>query len=149
FMFVLFAFIVSLIAQAGSYLCLVGMLVTWPLHFTIAVIAYRDFFGGAGARSFSTKVAPPNAYGAPPPSSTYSTPGPGHWVEQSSQGTPPPSAVYQSPLIEAPQSTAPQLPAGTEPVRSTPTGKIVCPDCKAELPVTARFCARCGRSLID
>jgi uncharacterized membrane protein len=149
FMFILFAFIVSLIAQAGSYLCYVGMLVTWPLHFTIAAIAYRDCFGVAGARSFSSKIAPPNTYGAPPPSSAYSTPGPVHWIDQSSQATPPPSAVYQQPLIEIPQSTAPQPSAATEAVRSTPTGKIVCPDCKAELPVTARFCARCGRSLID
>ena len=65
FMFVLFALVVSLIAQAGSYLCYVGMLVTWPLQFTIGAIAYRDCFGVPGARSFASKPAPPLAYARP------------------------------------------------------------------------------------
>jgi len=146
FMFVLFAFIVSLIAQAGSYLCYVGLLVTWPLHYTIAAVAYRDCFGVAGARSFASKASPPNAYGAPPPAG-YSGTSVQPWSGYASPGAP--SAVYQQPLMEPPQSTAPRPPVTTEPVKSLPTGKIVCPDCKADLPVTARFCARCGRSLIE
>jgi len=148
FMFILFAFVASLISQAGAYLCYVGMLATWPLHFTIAAVAYRDCFGVPGAKSFSGKAAPPNTYGAPPPSA-YSSPGAGHWIDQGSAGAPPPSAVYTQPLSETPQPTAPQPPPTTEPVRPLPTGKIVCPDCNAELPLTARFCARCGRSLIE
>jgi hypothetical protein len=147
FMFVLFAFVVSLIAQAGSYLCYVGLLITWPLHYTIAAVAYRDCFGVAGARSFASKAAPPNAYGAPPPSGYPAPP-----LQPWSGYAPPaeaPSAVYQQPVIETPQPTSPQPPITTEPVKPLPTGKIVCPDCKAELPVTARFCARCGRSLIE
>jgi hypothetical protein len=51
-MFTLFALVVGLIAQAGSYACYVGLLATYPLHYTIATIAYRDLFGVEGARSF-------------------------------------------------------------------------------------------------
>jgi hypothetical protein len=53
FMFILFAFLVSLIASVGAYLCYVGLLLTWPLHFTITVAAYRDCFGVDGALKFS------------------------------------------------------------------------------------------------
>lgn len=148
FMFVLFAFVASLIAQAGSYLCYVGLLVTWPLHYTIAAIAYRDCFGVAGARSFASKTAAPNTYGAPPPSA-YPTPvTPDQWTGYASADAPP-SAVYPQPVIETPQPTAPQLAVGTEPIKPPPTGRVICPACNAELPDTARFCARCGRSLVE
>lgn len=53
FMFTLFAFVVSLLASLGQFACYVGMLVTYPLQFTITAIAYRDVFGMQGARSFS------------------------------------------------------------------------------------------------
>lgn len=149
FMFVLFALVVSLIAQAGSYLCYVGLLVTLPLHYTIAVIAYRDCFGAAGARSFASKPAPPHAYGAPPFSGYQPAP-PQQWSGYGSPAPAPPSAVYQPPLTAPPPATAPRQQAPTGTVQQGPTGEITtCPDCQAELPASARFCARCGRSLIQ
>lgn len=146
FMFVLFALVVSLIAQAGSYLCYVGMLVTWPLQFTIGAIAYRDCFGVPGARSFASKPAPPHAYGAPPPSGYQPAP-PQQWPGYGSSAEPP-SAVYQPPTA-APPSTAPPQQAPTGAVQQAPTGEVTCPECQAELPASARFCARCGRSIIE
>ena len=72
-MFTLFAFVVQLIVSAGSYLCYVGLLVTWPLMFTISVVAYRDCFGVEGATSFaqspqsqSAGYGPVSAVEAPP-----------------------------------------------------------------------------------
>ena len=144
FMFVLFAFVVSIIAQAGSYLCGVGMLVTWPLQYTISAIAFRDCFGVAGARSFAKRAVPPHSYGAaPPPDYTPAPyqPGPGY---ESSQ---PPSAVYQPPPVAAPINATPQpAPGGNIQEQKR---MITCPDCQAQLPTTARFCARCGRTLVD
>src|SRR5262245_62150319 len=69
-MFTLFAFVVQLIASLGSYACYVGLLATWPLLFTISVVAYRDCFGVEGARRF-VHTAPPAQldYGAAPASS--------------------------------------------------------------------------------
>ena len=144
FMFILFAFVVSLIAQAGSYLCYVGLLVTWPLQYTIIAVAYRDCFGVAGARSFAKKAVPPHAYGAaPPPDYTPAPyqPTPGY---ESSQ---PPSAVYQPLPVAAPINPTPQ-PAWGGSVQEQKK-MITCPDCQAQLPTTARFCARCGRTLVD
>jgi len=73
FMFTLFAFVVSLLASVGQFACYVGLLVTYPLQFTITTIAYRDIFGVAGARSFAssqpqypTNYAPPS-FPPPPP----------------------------------------------------------------------------------
>jgi len=66
-MFILFAFLVQLIASVGSYACYVGLLATWPLMFTITVVAYRDCFGVEGARSFSQTPSPQQTgYGAAP-----------------------------------------------------------------------------------
>jgi uncharacterized membrane protein len=145
FMFVLFAIVVSIIAQAGSYLCYVGMLVTWPLQYTIAAVAYRDCFGVPGARSFASKAAPPHSYGAPPPVS-YQPPPPQQW--QGYGSSPQPSAV-PAPPTPAPPLTAPQPQSPTAAVQQSSTGEIICPDCKAQLPATARFCARCGRTLVN
>src|SRR5215831_10325568 len=117
FMFVLFAFIVSLIAQAGSYLCYVGLLITWPLHYTIAAVAYRDCFGVDGAKSFASKAAPPNTYGAPPPSAYPAPVSPEQWTGYASTDAPPSSAVYQQPSIETHQPTAQQVPVATEPIK--------------------------------
>lgn len=140
FMFVLFALVVSLIAQAGSYLCYVGMLVTWPLQFTIGAIAYRDCFGVEGSRSFASKPAPPHSYGAPPQ----------QWSYYGSPAPVPPSAVYQPPPAEAPGVNAPRQQTPTDAVQPRPTGDgMTCPDCQAELPAIARFCDRCGRSMIE
>ncbi len=57
-MFILFAALVQLIASAGSYVCYVGLLATWPLMFTITVVAYRDCFGVEGAKSFAQAPSP-------------------------------------------------------------------------------------------
>jgi len=148
FMFVLFALVVSIIAQAGSYLCYVGMLVTWPLQYTIAAVAYRDCFGVAGARSFSSKAAPPHSYGAPPPAGYQPAP-PQQWQDYGASPKPPPSAVYQPPPTAVPPVTAAQPQPSTGAVRRSSTGEITCPQCQAQLPATARFCARCGRTLIQ
>jgi ribosomal protein L40E len=180
-MFVLFAFLVALIAQAGSYVCYVGLLVTMPLQFTIAAVAFRDVFGIPGARSFSSKSSvPPQHYGAPPqgysprtaeyqsppsfrspasfqPASATPTMQPD---DQSSQRHEPGSgepeggsnlnSAFSSEPSErqvGPLPTSLQQSSRTEPVSGRPTGHIVCPTCQAELPPTAKFCARCGRSL--
>jgi zinc-ribbon domain len=67
-MFTLFAFVVQLLASAGSYACYVGLLATWPLMFTMTVVAYRDCFGVSDARSFKqTSPSPQTGYGSPPP----------------------------------------------------------------------------------
>jgi hypothetical protein len=51
-MFTLFALVTALISSLGVYACYVGLLVTYPLHFTIGAAAYRDCFGVPGARAF-------------------------------------------------------------------------------------------------
>jgi len=145
FMFVLFLVVVSLIAQAGSYICYVGVLATMPLQYTITAIAYRDCFGVAGARSFASKAAPPHPYGAPPPSGYQ--PAPAQQRPDYGSSTAQPSAVYEPPPVVQPL-TAPQPQTPTAGVRQTPTAEITCPACQAELPATARFCARCGRNLV-
>jgi len=73
-MFTLFAFVLSLLASLGALACYVGLLVTYPLYFTVMAVAYRDCFGVPGARSF--------AQGAPPPPPSYGSP-----------YSPPPSAI--------------------------------------------------------
>jgi hypothetical protein len=84
-MFILFAFVVSLIVNVGANLCYIGLLVTFPLQFTIAAAAYRDCFGlegappslpqrpetatpGIYASPGATPAAPPVNVTAPPPS---------------------------------------------------------------------------------
>jgi uncharacterized membrane protein len=56
-MFTLFALVVGIVAQAGAYLCLIGIFFTFPLQFTIAAVAYRDCFesGAADSGTISTK----------------------------------------------------------------------------------------------
>ena len=73
-MFTLFAFVVQLIASVGSYACYIGLLATWPLMFTMTVVAYRDCFGVEGARSF-LQAAPASQSAYAPPLATY-TPSP-------------------------------------------------------------------------
>jgi hypothetical protein len=59
-MFTLFYFLVALIAQLGTYVCYIGILATFPLQFTMGIVAYRDCFGVQGARSFvKPRVAAP------------------------------------------------------------------------------------------
>ncbi len=65
-MFTLFAFVIQLLASAGGLACYVGLLVTYPLFFTITAVAYRDCFGVPGARKFSpASPPPPPNYGTP------------------------------------------------------------------------------------
>ncbi len=51
-MFVLFVFVLGWLASLGGAVCGIGLVASYPLYFTITVIAYRDIFGVAGARSF-------------------------------------------------------------------------------------------------
>ena len=67
-LFTLFALLLQLIVGAGSYVCYVGILATYPLQFTMTAVAYRDCFGLAGARSFVPPQGPPvSPYSAPTP----------------------------------------------------------------------------------
>ena len=58
FQFTLFGLVIQLIAQLGSLVCGIGLLVTFPLFFTITVAAYKDMFGVKGARDFVPAVPP-------------------------------------------------------------------------------------------
>lgn len=73
-MFTLFAFVVQLIASAGSYACYVGLIVSWPLMFTMAAVAYRDCYGVEGAISFREPVSATQSGYAPPAPSGYQPP---------------------------------------------------------------------------
>ena len=117
FMFALFALVVRLLAGAGSVLCGVGMLATYPLLFTIAAVAYRDCFRLKDARSFGPLSAPQAPSYAPL-----------SW-------SPAPPA---SPQPESAWSSAPPV--------ETPTS-MLCPHCKATLTRTAKFCNYCGQPL--
>ena len=76
-MFTLFAFVVQLIASAGSYACYVGLLATWPLMFTMTAVAYRDCYGVSGARRFlQTASSPQIDYGSAPTTNTSPPPQP-------------------------------------------------------------------------
>lgn len=81
-MFGAFAFVLNLMATAGMYACGVGMLITWPLWYTITAVAYRDCLGVTRARTFFGQQQ------------MYPQPG-----EPSSQGyyPPPPSAPAPPP----------------------------------------------------
>lgn len=115
-MFTLFAVVVQVIAGAGTFACYIGLLATLPLMFTMTAAAYRDCFGMEGAA-----LLPP----AEP------------WA----------GASYSPP---APRTTAPgtislgtTAPPASTPAPPTPT-PAVCSKCGASLPVSARFCFRCG-----
>lgn len=55
-MFVAFSFVVGLIAGVGQYFCMIGLVASMPLHFTITAIAYRDCFGSsAGSGSVAVQ----------------------------------------------------------------------------------------------
>ena len=45
FMFVLFVLVLGILASLGAFACYVGMVVSYPLYFTMTAIAYRDVFG--------------------------------------------------------------------------------------------------------
>ena len=144
--FTLFAFILQLIVSAGTYICYVGVLATYPLMFTMAAVAYRDCFGLSGAHSFrglqassippyatSNPYEPPQPQSEPmrppvPPSATFYTYEP----------APPPVESTESPV-----SSYPPGPPEPPPQPPEPQG-TACPSCQTELPSTATFCFRCG-----
>lgn len=61
-MAILFALVVSILAQIGVYACVVGALFTGPLMFLSHAIVYRDFF----PERFASQSAPPPGAPAPP-----------------------------------------------------------------------------------
>jgi hypothetical protein len=125
-MFILFQFVVQLIAQSGQYICYVGLLATFPLQFTIGVIAYRDCFGVPGARSFQ-----------PPPVNPASYSGPPGW------GPDPPG--HRPPEHRPPEQGPPggQSGSGWPPSAVAPEPQL-CGSCGTSLPPGARFCPACG-----
>ena len=117
--FALYALILVLISQAGSSVCALAMLVTYPLMFTIGAVAYRDCFDIPGMRSFrSSSPASAPMYNSQPPS--FMPPPP----------IPPPPPL--TPADPAPGPWAPEPPFGA------------CPSCRTPLTPAARFCPKCG-----
>jgi hypothetical protein len=135
-MFMLFAFVVGLMASLGQLACYVGLLVTYPLHFLITAAAYKDIFGVAGARQIPAMQSPP-AY-APQAYNQQS------WANQPPQSYAPPQPPAQQPPRQyaPPPPVRPQVPA--QPSESATTN---CPHCQAVLPRAANFCNFCGKPL--
>jgi uncharacterized membrane protein len=124
FMFTLFAFVVSLLASLGQFACYVGLLVSYPLQFTISAIAYRDTFGVPGARRFGPgSLSTPTSYA-------------GQSWPASAQTPPPPQPFFASPPPVQPQSEHEQQQPANQ-----------CPQCGAALTRTANFCNFCGARL--
>jgi ribosomal protein L40E len=63
--FVFFVFVLGLLAGLGGAACYIGLVASYPLHFTITAIAYRDLFGVEGARSFLKQQLSPGSYAGP------------------------------------------------------------------------------------
>lgn len=123
FMYLLFALFLGLLAGVGQYACLVGVLVTYPLTFTITTVAYRDLFGVVGARRFGQQTT-----------ATASSYVGQDWPTPPSV-VPPPPAISTSPFVAPPQ---------TEEIESTAPR---CSNCGAAVAPTARFCNFCGNRL--
>ena len=104
--FTLFALVLQLIVGAGTYLCYIGVLMTYPLMFTMSAVAYRDCFGLAGALSFKGI----QAAGIP----SYTTPGPYEPPppQQSDMRTPPapPAATFYTYEPTPPQAETTESP---------------------------------------
>jgi hypothetical protein len=128
FMYILFALFLGIFAGIGQYACLVGLLVTYPLTFTIVTVAYRDIFGVAGARRFGPQTV-----------STASSYVGQNWPTPPSVVPPPPAPMPPLP----PPFAAPTEELGEEP----PTIFPRCPKCGAAIASTAKFCNFCGHRL--
>ncbi|HKF53871.1 MAG TPA: zinc-ribbon domain-containing protein [Blastocatellia bacterium] len=125
-MFILFQFVVQLIAQSGQYICYVGLLATFPLQFTIGVIAYRDCFGVPGARSFQPAPVNPASYSGSP-------------------GWRPDPPEHRPPEHRPPGQGSPVSPAGPHwPPSAVAPEAPMCASCGTVLPPGARFCPACG-----
>lgn len=123
FMFTLFAIVVAILASLGQYACGVGILATYPLQFTIAAVAYRDLFGVAGARSFSSRHATtPTSYA-------------GQSWPVAPQHPAPSAAPQPTPVFSAQQPVEPVQPVTR------------CSQCGATLTRAANFCNFCGARL--
>ncbi len=134
-MFMLFAFVVGLMASLGQLACYVGLLVTYPLHFLITAAAYRDVFGVAGARQIPAMPSPP-AY-APQAYNQQS------WSNQPPQSyAPPQPPAQQPPRPQVPPPVRPQAPP-----QPSESATMACPHCQAVLPRAANFCNFCGKPL--
>lgn len=127
-MFILFAFVVMLLAYAGSWACYIGLLVTYPLWFTTIMVAYRDCFGVQGARRFGPQAPPPPPNYNPTYNPSYSTAPPNY---------PPPP----------PPPAPPQTPQAPPPPSGPAVGTVQCPHCQAIVSANASFCQRCGQLL--
>ncbi|MBI3721553.1 MAG: hypothetical protein HY248_03285, partial [Fimbriimonas ginsengisoli] len=143
-MFMLFAFVVSLLAGIGAIACYVGIIVSYPLHFLVTAAAYKDIFGVAGARR-SPAIAAPPAY-TPQAYNQQS------WANQPPQSYAPPQSPappYASPRPYAPPPATPQQPPPQAPAQpgAPETETTICPHCQAVLQRTANFCNFCGNRL--
>jgi hypothetical protein len=121
FIYTLFAFVVSLLAGVGIVLCYVGVFATYPLHFTITAIAYRDTFGIDGAARF-TPIAGSTA-------TSYSGQS---WPASPQPVTTPP---------------APPRPLFTQTAESPEQATVHCHQCGAAIFRAAKFCNICGSAL--
>lgn len=117
-MYSLFAFVISLLGVMGVFICYIGLLVTYPLQFTILAIAYRDTFGIAGAHNFGSI------------STTTATSYTGQSLVQSIPTEPPPPRPLFSQSAESLQ----------QPV-------LHCSQCGTSITRVAKFCNICGSPL--
>jgi hypothetical protein len=137
-MFTLMPIVIGLVSGVGVFLCCVGLLVTYPLMFTITAAAYRDLFGlrGAAPGLATPSVEPaysPQAYNQqswanqPPPS--Y----PPAWGNPA----PPVSRPQAPPPMISPRQFPPQPPAPQQPQPPAPPRPFEPPPPPAEaLPPT-------------
>jgi uncharacterized membrane protein len=132
-MFTLFAFVVQLIVQAGSYACQVGMLATIPLLFTITAVAYRDTFGVEGAKYFTANPPPPDGYGyGQAQGMTYQPPAPdygqGGFNPYANAGYDQPQPPFAAPPVNESKTeslSSPETASPIEPVEPlTPTEQV-------------------------
>ena len=66
-MFILWAFVVSILASLGAYVCYIGVVATIPLQFTMAAASYCASYEGANYGTPAPAYPPPAA----PPSASY------------------------------------------------------------------------------
>ncbi|HEY6332250.1 MAG TPA: zinc-ribbon domain-containing protein, partial [Blastocatellia bacterium] len=126
--YTLLGLVLGIMNQIGSYVLYVGMLVTFPLMFTITAVAYRDTFDLPGMRPLRPENRNQAGYKYP----GYPSPGYGN--------TPPSFMPPAGPLGPTAQSGTPTSPQAG-PTRSQ---AVPCPSCGTPLPNTAKFCGNCG-----